>query len=155
MRSLDRVNFKINKNTNSPINLNHRAYGLYDVKTYTQGEVSKIEYYSTYENDEFSDLVVDEIITYTKDSLGFFIERSINTRWYLEDNSIGIEKILTKKYNDIESMLEGVNKRTNIIANCKSLIISEVKKTYTGSAVLEQGFGLLFSKRRDVFIYRW
>lgn len=153
MRSLDRSNFKINKNTNNPTNLNYKAYGLHDVKTYDKGEIVKVEYYSTYSNDEYSDLVVDEIITYTKDELGFFKERNINVRWYLEDNNIGVEKVINKRFNEIESVLEGVNKRSNIIANCKSIIISEIKKTLNGSAVLVEAFTLLNSLKEEMSLY--
>ncbi len=153
MRSLDRLNFKINKSVDDPTDLNYRSYGLYDVITYNKGEIVKIEYFSTYSNDEYSELVVDESLTYIKDELGFFTEKIITTKWYLEDNSVGFEKVSNKKFNATESILEGLNKRSNIIANCKSIIITEIKKTYSGAAVLTEAFTLLNSLKAEMSLY--
>lgn len=153
MRSLDRPNFKINKNTNSPLSLNYKTYGLYGVKTYDQGEISKVEYYSTYSNDEYSDLVVDETISYVKDSLGFFKEKIINIRWYLENNTIGAEKVVTKKFNNIESITEGVKKRENIISTAKQMIILEISNSFSGNDILTEAYTLLNDLGSEITLY--
>ena len=45
-------------------------------------------------------------------------------KWYLEDDSIGMEKTTTKYYSLVEAIDEGIERRNNMIAATKLIILA-------------------------------
>lgn len=107
-----------------PINLNYISglnRRLYKKEYITQGELRKVEFYADSGTDAFgwpsySDLILKEEMSYTRDSTGFARARTTTISWCLEDGTFHpITKILHKKYSPMSSQQEGITRRKNII----------------------------------------
>lgn len=86
----------------------------------TFGEVTKIEYYASSTQSGFSqtysDLILQEDFSYTRDSNGFALSRTHTITWYREDGSAHPStKVRTKYYSADDSYREGIRRRGNII----------------------------------------
>lgn len=94
---------------------------LYKKEYFTHGELDRVEYYAETDTGSdgwptYSDLIIREDMSYTRDSLGFAKERTTEITWILENESEHeTKKTLHKPYSLIESQKEGVTRRGNII----------------------------------------
>lgn len=95
---------------------------LYRAESFTQGELRRVEFYAETGTGSdgwptYSDRVIREDITYTRDALGFAKSRDTTITWYTEDDEPHANtKVLHKPYSLIESQKEGATRRANIIS---------------------------------------
>ncbi len=137
--------FKVNSSFNSPEHLDYLILGLYKKRTIVTGELRVIEYYSQYDGATFNDLVLKEERVFNRDANGVAINRVITITWYLTDNSIGLVKTTTKFYTPEETIQEGIDRRTNIIADAKIYVLNAIGQAY--------GFDLLLSVLTQILVY--
>ena len=126
MKSLDTANFKLTGTVASPVDLDYDIYGLHKKRTIVAGELILVEYYRNFDGTTYSDLILTESRAYTRDVNGLVQYRNQNTKWHLEDGSVGVEKDTIKYYSPQESVDEGMTRRGNIIANAKLYVLSQV-----------------------------
>lgn len=94
---------------------------LYYKQYFIQGELYLQEYYANTATGSdswptYSDLILTENMVYTRDDLGFAKERTTTIAWILENNTPHPQnKVLHKTYSILESQLEGITRRSNII----------------------------------------
>ena len=90
---------------------------LHPKKTFIQGELQSVEYYSAFDGTTYSDLVLKVDIVYTRDALGFATTRTTTRTWYYTDDTIvDVPKVTIKHYNDaLDRIKEGKRRRANLI----------------------------------------
>ena len=83
-----------------------------------QGELRQIQYYATALTNEagkvtgYEDLVIQEDYEYTRDPIGFAIQRTQTISWARKDGTLHpTTKQRVKLYEDFESLVEGQNRR--------------------------------------------
>lgn len=145
MRALDRPNFKITGEIDDPSGIDYDIMGLHKKRSITAGELSRVEYYRNYDGVTYSDLVVDETREYIRNPYLIATKRIQVSRWYLEDGTIGMEKTFTKYYSPEEGIEEGVTRRSNVIAQVKTYVISK--------AGLTNGFDLMNTYASELTLY--
>lgn len=129
--------YKLTGILNDPRNLDYDIYGLHKKKTIVRGELVLIEYYKNYNGIIYSDLVVKEERTYTRNEYGLVLYRDQISSWYLTDGTIGCVKPylkdendeiipLRKYYNPQEQMEEAEQRRSNLLADAKLYTASQV-----------------------------
>lgn len=103
---------------------------LFPKRDFFHGELQRVRWYA---DKEQTDLMIDVVITYQRDALGFPIERTTTRTWIREDGSAAMpNKITFKEYHNdaILQLTEGVkrrgNLRTNLIANVMGMMMAIV-----------------------------
>ena len=129
MKAIDLPNFKLTGEIDSPINLDYDIYGLHKKKTLVTGELQLVEYFRNYDGITYSDLVVKEERTYTRNKMGLVEYRVQLSTWYLEDDSIGCTKEMIKYYNIQESMEEAEYRISNLLTDAKLYTAGQVGLT--------------------------
>lgn len=126
MIDLNRNNFKITGTDESPENINYDIFGFHKKRTIVTGELRLVQYYRNFDGANYSDLILEESRSYTRDINGMVMYRNQNVKWYLHDDTIGVEKNSIKFYSPQESIDEGISRRGNIIANAKLYVLGHV-----------------------------
>lgn len=142
---LEKPKFKENGSYNSPENIDYDVLGFHKKRLIVKGELILVEYYRNYDGVTYSDLILDETRTYFRNGIGLIQHRSQNVRWYLEDNTIGCEKITMKYYSSSESIDEGITRRNNIINDAKIYALGTIGQAY--------GFDLMNSLKTQIDLY--
>jgi len=140
-----KAKFKINKSWDSPELLDYDILGYHKKRTIIKGELVSIEYYKNYDGVDYSDLVVKEERTYTRNNLGLVQSRLLTITWYLEDNTAGYIKSCKKFYSSSESIDEGITRRNNIINDAKVYVLSAIGQSY--------GFDFMTSLKSQIDLY--
>ena len=120
------VNFRLTGYINDPSHLDYDIFGLFKKRTIYKGELIKVEYYKNYDGVTYTELVIEETRAYTRDSNDLVMYRTQVSKWYMEDGSVGMEKTFMKYYSPQESIDEGNTRRSNVIADAKLYILSQV-----------------------------
>jgi hypothetical protein len=127
------LHFKINDSFDSPANLDYDIYGLHKKRTITFGELRRTDYYRNYNTNSqvYSDLVVEELRDYTRDVNGLVQFRTQTTNWFLKNGDVGATKVTTKYYTLPEAIHEGVERRSNVIAQAKAYTLANIGQLYS------------------------
>jgi hypothetical protein len=123
---IDNPVFKLTGSLDSPVNIDYDVFGLHKKRTLNQGELSLVEYFKNYDGETYSDLVVKEERTYTRDSNNLVQYRTQTSTWYLTDDTVGATKTTTKYYSIQESVAESETRRGNLVATAKLYTLSQI-----------------------------
>ena len=142
----------------TPLEVDYDLYGLYKKRYFVAGELTKIEYYCNYDPNTYtySDLAVKETRTYVRNPEGYVLYRVLDIEWYLEDGSIGATKQTTKYYDLLQSMEEGIRKRSNIISQVKADLLMELVtiNQYSITNAEDEARPLLNEQATNIGLYR-
>lgn len=127
-----------------PLDHNYNIVGLSKKRTFTKGELDRIDYYGYVDSEgEYQDLVLTEYRTYyRKDRMVF--KRKLHIDWYLEYGSVGAEKTTYKHYSTEESLKLGETRRRNIISNMKISTIGLIQMLQGVTSVEATMIGMAF-----------
>lgn len=128
-----------------PIIIDYDIMGFHKKRTIIFGELRKTEYYKTYENGVYSDIIVDETRDYIRDDNGLVQYRNLVSRWYLSDDSVGKTKSSIKYYSLTESIQEGIERRSNVISLTKAYVLVNLGQSYS--------FDLLSSVKSEIQLF--
>ena len=128
-----------------PIVVDYDIMGFHKKRTIVFGELIKVEYYESYENGVYSDIIVDETRDYIRDDNGLVQYRNLVSRWYLSDDSVGKTKSSIKYYSLIESIQEGIERRSNVISLAKAYVLVNLGQLYS--------FDLLSSVKNEIQLF--
>lgn len=111
--------FRIFDKTISPIEIDYvtgLTVKLHRKSILVRGECRSEEFYENYNGTTYSNLIVKENHSFTRDSLGFAIKRDTVINWYNEDGTINaLAKNLPKYYSSVEQIEEGKTRRGNLV----------------------------------------
>jgi hypothetical protein len=130
--------------TQSPIDLDFRSgltVMLHRKSQVVKGECIKEEYYQNCSVDQvgnltYTNLVVSEHHTFTRDSLGFPVYRASYLKYY-DKNGVASEPVKTwvKFYSQLEKIQEGKTRRGNLVDNLQMPCIGLISIALTGSPI--------------------
>jgi hypothetical protein len=109
---------------------------LFPKRTFVRGELQKVEWYA---DQACTDLVLEVDISYTRDSLGFALNRTTTRKWKNEDNTDNHKvKTTNKDYtiNQLEQINEGIRRRDNIINGLQMPVLGMMIATKDQAASL-------------------
>lgn len=118
--------FKLTGSYESPDYIDYDIFGLHKKRTLIKGELVLVEYYREFDGTTYSDLVLKEERAYTRDSINLVQYRVQTTTWYLQDESVGEVKEMTKYYSITESVAESETRRGNLVAEAKLYALSQI-----------------------------
>lgn len=99
-----------------------------------KGECQKEEFYVNYDGTTYSDLVVDEVITFTRDVLGFPNYKTTTLRWYKKSGEVHeTQKTWVKYYSNLEKIQEGKVRRGNLVAGLQMPCIGLISIALIGT----------------------
>ena len=105
--------------TESPVGIDYKTgltTRLQERETMVAGELIRVEYFRSYIDGVFVDLVIDVNITYNRNEAGELISRSVLREWYLEDGSPGEHtKTTVKHYTPEKADRADAVRRDNIV----------------------------------------
>jgi hypothetical protein len=87
---------------------------LFPKRFFNKGELYKTEWYA---DEEFTDLIINVDIVYTRDHIGFPLYRNTTRTWYMENGDPHPTTKITKKIysNDLTDQInEGIKRRQNL-----------------------------------------
>lgn len=103
---------------------------LHRKQTLVKGEVTKEEYYVNFNGTTYSDEIVEEVHTFTRNSLGFALYRTTTIKWYTEfGNHCPETKTWVKFYDGLQTIEEGISRRGNIVKYLQPVILSFLQAT--------------------------
>jgi len=126
MRALDLPNYKLTGNIEDPIYIDFTIYGLHVKKYYSYGELILTEYYKTLVGNTYSDLVLKEEDTYTRNEINLAISKVKVITWYKEDDSVGCTNTIHRVYDTQESITESEIRRSNLVSDAQIYTLSQV-----------------------------
>lgn len=100
MKAIDRPNYKLTGHIEEPYDIDYDIFGLHKKKTLVTGELRLIQYFRNRYDGVYSDLVVKEERTYTRNGYGLVEYRDQVSTWYLEDGTIGCVKPYQPKHEE-------------------------------------------------------
>jgi hypothetical protein len=118
--------YKINNTIENPSNIDYNLFGFHKKRTIEFGELRKTEYYKDFDGVSYSDLILTEYREYFRDENGMCQYRQQRIEWCLTNNEVGLIKSNTKYYTLMESIQEGVDRRTNCISNAKAYTLGMI-----------------------------
>jgi hypothetical protein len=130
---------------------------LYPKREFLHGELQRVCWFA---DKGFTDLVIEVNINYTRDSLGFPIERTTTRTWYKEDGSAASPTKVTHKeyFNDpILQLKEGVIRRGNLITNLTATVMGLMIATIPaleGENELERQARIVLMGRNFLALYK-
>ncbi len=126
-----------------PTIIDYDIMGFHKKRTIVFGELIKVEYYESYDGNNYSNLIVEETREFTRDvNTGLVQHRTQSSKWYLTDNTVGLIKNTIKYYTLEESIQEGIDRRSNVIAKAKSYVLVKIGQSYS--------FDLLTSVKNEI-----
>lgn len=129
-----------------PTIIDYDILGFHKKRTIVFGELVKVEYFEQYDGNTYSNLIVEETREYTRDiNTGLVQHRNQSSKWYLIDGNIGLIKNTTKYYTLEESIQEGIDRRTNVIAKAKSYVLVNIGQL--------PSFDLLTSVKNEIQLF--
>lgn len=124
-----------------------------------KGEIKAEEFYENFSNNVFSNLIVKETTTFTRDALGFPLYKDVVVEWYCIDGTAHTTKKSWRSYyNQLEQIKEGKMRRGNLVANLQMPCIGLISITMTGSpsptpAVILEGRKFLADYSKEFTVY--
>lgn len=116
-----------------PSDINYEIFWLFRKKTFVKWELTTEEFYGDYDWVTYSELVVKETITYTRDANGYVTHRDKDIIWYKENGTTSEVKTVRKYYNTMESIQEWYRRRSNILDDVKIKCIGTILATEYGN----------------------
>lgn len=114
--------YKINNSYQNPRNIDFSILGYAKERSIIDGELLSIKHYKNSSIDpitgviSYSDLVLEEKRSYTRDVYGLVIYRILTIDYYLTDDTIGLTYVSDPRYYTFrEKLIEIRTRRTNII----------------------------------------
>lgn len=99
----------------------------------------------------YSDLVIEEEHSYTRDVADFAVSRDVEISWFKEDGTAhSVTKILHKTYSNTESIREGKRRRSNIIDGLEILVAGMLMGTEISVLPTHDDFGAQLSAALDL-----
>jgi len=124
-----------------------------------KGEIRSEEFYESFSNTVFSNLIVKEVTSFTRDALGFPLYKDVEVTWYCEDGTAHPKKKTWRSYyNQLEQIKEGKVRRGNLVANLQIPCIGLISIAMTGSpsptsAVILEGRRFLADYSKEFTVY--
>lgn len=150
------LKFKINDSISDPSKIDYDILGYNKKRTFIKGELREIGYYKNYDYsaNTYSDLVVLETRSYTRNEIGIATSRYLTSTWYLNDGTTGLTTSYLKYYTQEEGIQEGIDRRGNMIAFAKTSLLDGLKAIYGEPTNQTYAFDMLTSVRTqmDYFI---
>lgn len=101
-----------------PEMIDYTHIGLFRKQTEIKGALMKSEFFRTFENNIFSDLIVEEVYEYIESS-PLYLGKITTVNWYNLDETIGFSNTFTYMFLPNEIINFGMNKRSNVLAIAK------------------------------------
>jgi hypothetical protein len=99
-----------------------------------KGELQREEYYLNYISGVYSELIVKEETTYTRDANGFPVYKDVLVSWVCEDGTFHEKtKSWRKWYSYLERIQEGKTRRGNLVSNLQVPILGFISMSMTGT----------------------
>jgi len=99
-----------------------------------KGEIKAEEFYEFCDNNVFSNLIVKEATTFTRNVLGFPLYKDVVVTWYNEDGTPNIHtKTWRSYYSQLEQIKEGKSRRGNLVSNLQMPCIGLISIAMTGT----------------------
>jgi hypothetical protein len=98
-----------------PEMIDYTHAGLFRKQTEVKGALMKSEFFKNFENNVYSDLIVEEVYEYIE-SNPLYIGKKTSVNWYDTDDTIGHIKEFTYMFLPNEIIDFGINKRSNVLA---------------------------------------
>ena len=111
---------------------------LHPKRTMVKGEVQKVEWFS---DEATTDLILKVDINYTRDPLGFALDRTTIRTWINEDETENTNTKITKKLYTInlnDQIKEGIRRRSNIVDELKITVLNMMMNTILPASGLDQ-----------------
>lgn len=134
--------YKINGSIGDPSNIDYDLFGFHKKKTIEFGELRETQYYRNFDSTNYSDLILTEYREYFRDENGMCQYREQRIEWFLTNNEVGLTKNSTKYYTLMESIQEGVDRRTNCISNAKAYTLETIGR--------EDSFDFLYTVKDQI-----
>lgn len=145
--------FKLNNNKSLPKDLDFNLFGLHKEEIFdNKGSLIIVNYYKDYNNNIYSDLVVQDNFKYTISNNDLVQSRVETIYWYYLDNSIGHVKIITKYYELIDGINEGIRRRTNLINKAKEYGLCNILGTHSSGMLNSFYFMMITANYINLFI---
>ena len=103
---------------------------LHRKQTMIKGEVQIEQYYLNFNGTDYSNEVVKETHTFTRDVFGFAKYRTTTVEWFLKcDKTAANKKVWVKHYDMLQSIEEGIQRRGNIVKFLQPKILGILQMT--------------------------
>jgi hypothetical protein len=120
-----------------------------------KGECVAEEYYESFINGQYTNLIIREESLYSRDLLGFPVYKEVKIKYALEGGGYHTrEKTWRKYYSSLEQIQEGKTRRGNLIANIQMPTIGLISIAMIGStnatmAVISEGRKFLAAYKNE------
>ncbi len=107
---------------------------LHRKQTMVKGEVRVEDYYLNFNGASYSNPIVRETHTFTRDAFGFAMYRTTNVQWYLKCDKLSPNnKVWVKYYDMLQTIEEGIQRRGNIVKFLQPTILGILQMTVAPS----------------------
>jgi len=107
-----------NSGISGPEMVDYTHIGLFRKQTETKGALMKSEFFRTFENNVYSDLIVEEVYDYIE-SAPLYLGKITAVNWYNTDETVGFSNSFTYMFLPNEIINFGMDKRSNVLAIAK------------------------------------
>jgi len=126
------VYFRLDGTTDDPTEINYDIRGYHKEKIFQYGELREVNYYENFNGGSFSNIVVKEQRSYTRDPIHNLAQyRTATHSWYYNNDEIGAEKVTVKYYDSQSSLEEAYQRRQNVINQTKTYTLGALGRTYS------------------------
>lgn len=108
----------MNSGISTPQMVNYRHIGLFKKETQNKGLTVKLEFFQYFENNVYSNLVVEEVYTYIEQN-PLYIGTQTQVNWYNLEDNIAFTTNFTYMFLPNEIIEFGIKKRSNVLSNAK------------------------------------
>lgn len=152
-----RKKFKINESFKDPSDININFFGLHKEELINDlGFLYQVNYYKNLSSgDNFSDLAVRDEYQYFTNEYDIATHRIETITWYLEDDTVGAIKQITKYYDLQGAVVEGVRRRANLIEKAKAYLLENVEgyHSVSGEPTLPNSYYLYTLCKNEIELY--
>jgi hypothetical protein len=112
------INSVMNSGVSSPQLVNYRHIGLFKKTIQDKGLDIKTEFYQYFDNNIYSNLIVEEVYTYIEQN-PLYLGVTTDVNWYDLADVIGDTQSFTYMFLPNEIIEFGIKKRSNVLSNAK------------------------------------
>ena len=148
--------YKINGTSKDPSEVDVNLFGLHKKETIdSYGLLILTEYYKNYDGTTYSDLIVTDAHVYNIDINDLVTDRTETIKWYMIDDTVGYTKIITKYYDTISAIHEGMRRRGNLADEAKAYGMGAITGTHdvSGDPVMPNSHWFFMQLAHDVDLY--
>jgi hypothetical protein len=109
----------------TPQMVDYRHIGLFKKATMDKGLVNKLEFFESFENDVYSNLIVEEVYNYLEQG-ALYVGTQTTVNWYDLDGNVGFTTNFSYMFLPNEIIDFGIQKRSNVMANAKLYAFQEL-----------------------------